>query len=541
MAINIGMTFSGGGYRAATFDLGTLSFLNHIKVDEDHTLLDCVVALSSVSGGTIPAMKYMLAKARGQDVGEMVEELFKFLCEVDLVDHALTGLSKEKANPEVSSIKIMADIYDKHLFGETTLGEIFDNFSKIPVKDYTALATDFDSSLPFRFRVFDKSIGDGCEFGNFDHRINLNEARNITPGEALACSSCFPSGFEPMMFPEDFKFYDQLTDKKKYKKEVVNKKGEKEWRGFGIMDGGVSDNQGIESIEKAEERLHSAFADNRVPDSMALDLVIISDVSSPDMKNDYAPNKEMFPKWVTKLTFGRLRNYGLISEVAMIILFALALVLGNGFWTGVTSVFLALVTLANVIGCLTKKKIHQLISETFIGNRARFVNHLKFSSLESMLMNRAKSVIMMTSEVFLKRLRQLNYNKLYKNKAWENRVFSTAVYELKPDKISGRIKNKLPRHLVPSDAIQQNSEKAASMGTTLWFTPEEIADGMPQALLADGQYTACFNLLDHLDQIRGNNTNVTPDTIQLLNDIEPQLLEAWEKFKKDPQWMVPRK
>ena len=541
MAINIGMTFSGGGYRAATFDLGTLSFLNSVKLKDGGTLLDCVVALSSVSGGTIPAMKYMLAKARGQDVDKMVEELFKFLCEVDLVDHALNGLSKEKTNPELSSIKIMADIYDKHLFGETTLGEIFDNFDKIPVKDYTALATDFDSSLPFRFRVFDKTIDSSCVFGNFDHRITLEDARKITPGEAMACSSCFPSGFEPMMFPEDFKFYSQLTDKKKYKKEVVNKKGEKEWRGFGIMDGGVSDNQGIESIEYAEERLHKAFTENRAPDSMVLDLVIVSDVSSPDMKSDYAPNKEMLPNWVNNLTFGRLRNYGLISEVVIIILFALALVLGNGFWTGVTSVFLVIATLANAIGCLTKKKIHQLISETFIGNRAKFVNQLKFSSLEAMLMNRAKSVIMMTSEVFLKRLRQLNYNKLYKNKAWENRVFSTAVYELKPDKISGRINNKLPRHLVPSDAIQQNSEKAASMGTTLWFTPEEIADGMPQALLADGQYTACFNLLDHLDQIRGNNTNVTPDTIQLLNDIEPQLLEAWEKFQKDPQWMVPKK
>ena len=153
MAINIGMAFSGGGYRAATFNLGTLSFLNSVKLDGKKTLLDCVVALSSVSGGTIPAMKYMLTRARDESVDKMVEDLFNFLRDEDLVTHALNGLSQEKTNPEVSGIKIMADIYDKYLFGETTLGEIFDNMGHNPVKDYTALATDFESSLPFRFRV----------------------------------------------------------------------------------------------------------------------------------------------------------------------------------------------------------------------------------------------------------------------------------------------------------------------------------------------------------------------------------------------------
>ena len=79
MKPKIGMCFSGGGYRAATFDLGVLSFLNEVQLDDGTPLLDCVVALSSVSGGTIPAMKYMLARAQGQPVNEMVEELFQAL------------------------------------------------------------------------------------------------------------------------------------------------------------------------------------------------------------------------------------------------------------------------------------------------------------------------------------------------------------------------------------------------------------------------------------------------------------------------------
>ena len=78
--LKIGMAFSGGGYRAATFDLGSLSFLDYIKLDDGRSLLDCVVVLTSVSGGTITALKYMLARARGQAVGDMVKELFDFLC-----------------------------------------------------------------------------------------------------------------------------------------------------------------------------------------------------------------------------------------------------------------------------------------------------------------------------------------------------------------------------------------------------------------------------------------------------------------------------
>lgn len=150
--LNIGMSFSGGGYRAATYDLGALSLLNSIHLDDGRTLLDCVTALSSVSGGTIPALKYMLARAQGQPVDEMVRELFGFLCNEDLMTHALQRLSDEKANRDASSIKIMAGIYDKMLFGGAVMGDIINNFDKIPVKDYTALATDFDNSLPFRFR-----------------------------------------------------------------------------------------------------------------------------------------------------------------------------------------------------------------------------------------------------------------------------------------------------------------------------------------------------------------------------------------------------
>ena len=530
--LNIGLTFSGGGYRAATFDLGTLSFLNSVRLDDGHTLLDCVTALSSVSGGTIPALKYMLARARGQRVDEMVNELFDFLCNQDLVSRAMQGLSNEKANRDASSIKIMAGIYDDCLFGGVELGEIIDNFERIPVKDYTALATDFDNSLPFSFRLCEGRMTDGQRisygaFGNGKHNIGLSVARHITPGEALACSSCFPSGFEPMMYPDDFKVSQRsdISDKIKTR--------------FGIMDGGITDNQGIEPILKAEERMHKYRADKQRKDK-ALDLVIVSDVSSPYM-DGYAPSEQMLPQSIGKLTLGRLRNYGLIAQAVVTALFILALVLGNNFWLGVMSVFLAITTVANVIGALLKKKMFGAIAQTFIGDRAMFLSHLKFATLENLLMNRAKSIIMMSSEVFLKRLRQMSYSSLYEDKSWKNRTITSTIYELRQgERWQSMSENRtLPDGLEPSEAMQRNSALAASMGTTLWFTPEDKAAGIPQAILAAGQYTMCYNLLDYIEKIKADPVNLTAAHDNIIA-LEPQLKATWKRFKDDPQWMVPK-
>lgn len=530
--LNIGMSFSGGGYRAATYDLGALSLLNSIHLDDGRTLLDCVTALSSVSGGTIPALKYMLARAQGQPVDEMVRELFGFLCNEDLMTHALQRLSDEKANRDASSIKIMAGIYDKMLFGGAVMGDIINNFDKIPVKDYTALATDFDNSLPFRFRLTEGRMTDGERmtygvFGNQKHSISRSVVQHVTLGEAMACSSCFPSGFEPMMYPDDFNVSQQ-----EYVMAGIQAR-------FGLMDGGLSDNQGIEPILLAEERLRK-YRDDKSRTDKALDLIIVSDVSSPYMKG-YEPCAQALPKSVGKLTIGRLRNYGLISEAIVMALFILALVMGSDFWTGVMSVVLAIVTLANIVGAVLKSKMYRAIAKTFVGNRAMFISHLKFASIEAMVMNRAKSVIMMSGKVFLKRLRQMSYGTIYDNKEWHNRTVTSTIYELREGERWQTMSNNgtMPDYLVPSAAIQQNSARAASMGTTLWFSAEEKAMGMPQSLLAAGQYTSCYNLLDYIEQIEQDPTNLT-DGHRLLIGCKPQLLAAWQRFQQDPHWMVPK-
>ena len=189
------------------------------------------------------------------------------------------------------------------------------------------------------------------------------------------------------------------------------------------------------------------------------------------------------------------QNY--LAVVSMV-LFVAALMLGNSFWLGVATVLLAIITLLNVAGALLKNKMFGAIENTFIGDRARFITHLKFASVEAMLMNRAKSLVTLTSEVFLNRLRTMNYDTIFSDGAWQNRVITSNIHDLKPDESWEKKRSEGDPHvveLIPSEAMFQNTLLAASMGSTLWFTAQDNANGMPQAILASGQYHMCRRLL----------------------------------------------
>lgn len=540
----IGLSFSGGGYRAATFDLGVLSFLNAVRLEDGSTLLDCVHALSSVSGGTIPAMKYMLARAEGKPVDGMIKEVFDFLCNENLVDLALKRVREGKSDPETSLIRIMAGIYDEKLFGHKDLGVIKDNLGNIPVKDYTALATDFKSSLPFRFRLCAGTLSNVSGkarvsygiFGNNEHRISRDDVHLITPGEALACSSCFPSGFEPMMFPDDFKFSKDETLAEKYRP------------AFGIMDGGISDNQGIESILKAEEHLRKRREDQDRTDK-ALDLVIVNDVASPYMKREYKPCKVGLKSPAGKLDLERLLKYGLVAGAITLLLFIFALLMGWSFLAGVLAVILVIFVGFDIAGLVAKKVTLGVLAKTFIGHSAdNLIGELKFSTVGNMMMNRAKSIFMMSSEVFLKRLRQMSYNTLYDDKEWNNRVITNTVYSLREGEKWESLSrnNTLPEYLDPSDEMKENSATAAGMGTTLWFTKKDVEKGIPEALFAAGQYSICYKLLKYIYEIKlvkSKGLKVPQSNLTAAHDtiigLEPTLREFWDKFKEDCKCMLP--
>jgi hypothetical protein len=181
----------------------------------------------------------------------------------------------------------------------------------------------------------------------------------------------------------------------------------------------------------------------------------------------------------------------------------------------------------------------KLVSQTVIGENASYINHLTFADIESMLMNRASSILKLSSSVFMKRIRKMNYSTLYDDVDWENRKITNTIYELRDgEKWASRSQNgTLPDFLKPSKAMQENSTKAANMGTTLWFTESDKENGVPEAILAAGQYTICYNLLDYIDKIQKDENNLN-ENHQLIVDCQQQLLNMWAKFQEDPLWMV---
>ena len=525
--LSIGISLSGGGYRAATFHLGTLSFLNQVQVSNGKTLLDCVSVMSTVSGGSITGLRYMLALARKENINDMMQELFNFLYHEDLVEDAFANMEKGRTNNGTSLIKIMASIYDEKLFHGAVMGDLMDCVDEIPIKHFSANATDFDNGLPFRFQVTETRRTDNSRsafgiFGNNEHRIERDIARQITLGEALACSSCFPSGFEPMMFPDDFKVN---------KLEGAAKKGR-----FGIMDGGIVDNQGIEPILLAEERISKSEKERT---DKALELVIVSDVSSPYM-DGYSPNKQKLPDGIGRWTFAKLRRNTLIGQLAITLLLIIAFLTNNHYLIGGMLVVWGMVTLATIALHLMNKKILKLVSQTIVGKNASFIQHLTFADIESMLMNRATSILKLSSSVFMKRIRKMTYSTLYDDEDWQNRKITNTIYELRDgEKWESKSRNgTLLDFLKPSKAIQENSTKAANMGTTLWFTQSDKEKGIPEAILAAGQYTICFNLLDYIDTIQKDMVCLN-ENHQLIMDCKQQLQDMWTKFQEDPLWMVP--
>jgi len=89
--------------------------------------------------------------------------------------------------------------------------------------------------------------------------------------------------------------------------------------------------------------------------------------------------------------------------------------------------------------------------------------------------------------------------------------------------------------------------KAKSMGTTLWFTTDELQgekDNMLKTLIACGQFTACFNLLEYMERFilspeYQDDYNSYPD--QLKSDIKVlynSMMTDWKAFNANPYWMV---
>lgn len=560
----IALSCSGGGYRAASFHLGSMSYLNHSKYD-DESLLEHVKLLSTVSGGSITGVVYALMKQQGKSFDEIYQFLLEKLMTIDLLQ---TGI--EKLNPNAiwpnpfkskNLINAFADQYDQVF----TRGAVMAEFEvmKSHLEAVVFNCTEFENALNFRFRNLKSNYS-----GNFYNRITAKQLREVKLADVMASSSCFPGGFEPMRWPDDY-----VHEHSPNLKMQAEKNASEGVTPLGVMDGGIYDNQGIDSILLYEEKADQPY----------FDLVILSDVASPDMKA-YIPFKEKPKTGFRALRlkdvknkvqrFNQLLNLGL--WVVMIAGLTAPFVFNmSGNWlAGVCWSLSALAIILLVAKLYLKKRIHRFLLSMLFKIRGHIppfylkrlgvfdVDELSVHRAEPLIVDRINSLLMLLTTVFLKVVRRLNYNRLYDDETYKFRRFSTLIKCLSRDNLAGssELKSeadvKLAEKKAPKkisfftgnyeqdigQAIAAVVEEAAGFGTTLWFTEQEKLDNVLKKLVATGQITMCYNLILYMEELMyakdGNYEGLDLAVREAIKAFYDRCIADWLLFKNDPMYLV---
>ncbi len=536
---NIALTFSGGGYRASAFSLGVLSYLNRVQF-KNKPLLQHVKGLSTVSGGTLMGGTYAYHMAKGTQFEDFYADFYKVLDADKLLSIALEKLDSDElwkvSHKRRSLINAFALAY-KDLLTDENFKFLKENPSHL--EDICFNATDFSFGLAFRFQTTGR-------FGNYRlYNSNLNLlADDMKIADAIASSSCFPVGFEPLVMPDD---YVSDHDSEVYKAIKSEKEFEK---GVGIMDGGIVDNQGIGSIMNADVR--------RERKGNSYDLIMVCDVGSYFMEPWEASEIEMdrigwskSPKQLFNLLVEKLKLSWwlwlpmLISTGLLIFGYMNKPSVGLFIGGGAMAMFaIFAIALKYFIGKMEEKALQfwfwlmGMVPKFMKDKLVRFQN-LKLRLIQRMFEERGTSSLIMISDIFLKQIRRLNYDLLYKDESLKHRRITSLIYELtreqykQGDSDELLIDKKDIEINEPSDLIYNSAKIASEMDTTLWFTEEDRDLDRLKNLVACGQYTACYNLLKYCIDLR--NTEVDVDR-ELLDQMIQTFQRDWNTFIKDPYY-----
>ncbi len=566
----IALSFSGGGFRATSFCLGNLSYLDYRKVSDDkgnqETLLSRVEFISSASGGSFANLSYAYFLYSNKTFEECYQTLREFMTGTTLLDVVLENLNtpnvwKKYPHKGRNLINAFAIAYNEKLFNGANLG-LLTNPAKIEsLREICVNATEFEDGMSFRFQNSDGKTRTG-KVGNSNLYLStkpefLPIVGKIHLADIVAASSCFPAGFEPILFPDDFTHQDltieQLSstiyankqetfrsipltpDAQKSLDESeeneIDECSEPSLK-FALMDGGIDDNQGINSM---------MLADKRRKDGNNFDTLIACDVGSYFM-DAYLPSKENKKSSLGKFSLTNLSSLYFLVCVALII---------SGIFLGKYTdeiwkiIFITVGAMGIVIGLLfygfVNSKYQKLVHGDWGNIVHKYVKYflkIRLSVLEQMLTARAESVLKMTTSIFMIQLRRMSYQLFYSQEKWENRRITATIYELSTKEYpitEKRFKGKLPKTWLqiehPSEALMHTAQQAREMGTTLWFDENNM--DKRDKIIATGQFTLCFNLLLYLFEIE----KIKPLS-DSLKKLKQDLINDWGEFNKNPMWLV---
>jgi hypothetical protein len=80
------------------------------------------------------------------------------------------------------------------------------------------------------------------------------------------------------------------------------------------------------------------------------------------------------------------------------------------------------------------------------------------------------------------------------------------------------------------------------METTLWFEKHQLIgyDSMLNSIIACGQYTMCFNLIEYIERLRKMDGFLlySKEIQKQIDVLYKGLVKDWQHFNNDPYWMV---
>jgi len=537
---NIALNFSGGGFRAASFTLGILSYLDQFQFKGD-SLRTHVKGLSTVSGGTICGAAYAVSSAKGESFETFFTKFYELLQGDHFLRAALSKMEQEDVWKATYKRQSLVNAFSLAYMDKLTEADLQLLMDENPshLEDVCFNTTEFSFGMAFRFQL-------GGDFGNYQLRSKeLNQMRGqFKVADAIASSSCFPMGFAPMIMPDDYLAPDSDAYKALKEKKYFN-------AGIGIMDGGIVDNQGIGSTMLADKRRKEN----------GYDLVLGCDVASYMMEPWQPIADETTSKLTLKSLLGKIGRWFKGSVWKWLIL---ALGLGLTYlgvedmfprWTqlllfggGAISILGGLLFLISFgMGWLTKASVwlfkYFVVKwvPPFFLKQLTFLDDLKLSIFKRMLEERLSSSFTMINEIFLKQIRRLNYNLFYESETLDHRRALVLIYQL----TEGQFKNKMSTEIdgvlktleikPPNQKIFDVAQVAFEMGTTLWFTPEDEKKNRLDNLIACGQFSVCYSLIDYLSNLKPEETNSTAEEIA---EVKDAFVKDWEKFLDDPFWLV---
>jgi len=580
---NIGIAFSGGGFRAASFALGTLSYLHHLELDQQ------ISFSSSASGGSITNLLYTAYRHEGKSFDDFYQKLQSELTGSVLLEKALDNLnntalwSDGDRGKQRNLINAFSMAYDELLFEHRDLSVYWPK--KASGYEVCFNTTEFYRGLSFRFQTNGKKdhfqvIGN--KYLKFDTR-QLETLKKIKLGDVLAASSCFPIGFEPIVYPRDFAHTTLSSDElsaamtyENYKEETRHMSDpEAALHSFGLMDGGVTDNQGLKSVMLADQKRQKRAK----PDPF--DMIIVTDVASYFMDSYEVPVAREIPAGLTNTINGEVSwlqrlisrvnriEYGLLlTSVMLLVLYVFfnltwALALGCSLSTLFLVVFAVrqvpfvhsafnILSRFNPLTLLNRVfDTSTILPQSTIQKLLDFLTGTRLNVLTQMLEARATSVVSMVSDVNLKQVRRLIFEMFYDAECWENRRVPNFIYELSSHNAStraNRLNSKGRLGWIATDedkalllegleAISPVAEEARVMGTTLWFSEQEQQAEKLKKIIATGQFTICVNLLEYIISLERKKIPFNAEGKKRLRDLKNQIIKDLGAFKANPYFL----